>query len=159
MADNASARVPGVSATRSQRLLDRQFTTEEMRTVFSDHGRLQGMLDFEVREADALHELPAFDCALISRMEPDWWTNDRLDWIERSGTPVLADGPLPAQVERRLGVVRSGEIERDGAQNVLATVAPPTASRNLDDYIDTTLIDELRAEGFIEAMAKKYGKR
>ena len=36
-----------MSATRSQRLLDCQFTTEEMRAVFSDHGRLQGMLDFE----------------------------------------------------------------------------------------------------------------
>jgi len=53
MADNASARVRGVSATRSQRLLDRQFTTEEMRTVFSDHGRLQGMLDFEAALARA----------------------------------------------------------------------------------------------------------
>ena len=42
-----------MSATRSQRLLDRQFTTEEMRAVFSDHGRLQGMLDFEAALARA----------------------------------------------------------------------------------------------------------
>ena len=42
-----------MSATRSQRLLDRQFTTEEMRAVFSDPGRLQGMLDFEAALARA----------------------------------------------------------------------------------------------------------
>ncbi|HXX86609.1 MAG TPA: 3-carboxy-cis,cis-muconate cycloisomerase [Casimicrobiaceae bacterium] len=42
-----------MSATRSQRLLDRQFTTDEMRAVFSDHGRLQGMLDFEAALARA----------------------------------------------------------------------------------------------------------
>jgi hypothetical protein len=38
-------------------------------------------------------------------------------------------------------------------------VAPPSASRNLDDYIDMSLIDELRADGFIDAMEKKYGRK
>jgi 3-carboxy-cis,cis-muconate cycloisomerase len=42
-----------LSATRTQRLLDWQFTTDEMRAVFSDHGRLQGMLDFEAALARA----------------------------------------------------------------------------------------------------------
>jgi NitT/TauT family transport system substrate-binding protein len=51
------------------------------------------------------------------------------------------------------------EVDRAGAENVLVSVAPPGASRNLDDYIDTTLIAELRAEGFIEAMERKYGKK
>ena len=45
-----------------------------------------------------------------------------------------------------------------GAENILA-VAPPNASRNLADYIDTSLTDGLRAEGFIAAMEKKYGKQ
>jgi len=34
-----------------------------------------------------------------------------------------------------------------GAENILATVAPPGTSRKLDDYIDMSLIDGLRAEG------------
>ena len=42
-----------MSDRRSQRLLDALFTTEEMRAIFSDHGRLQGMLDFEAALARA----------------------------------------------------------------------------------------------------------
>ena len=53
----------------------------------------------------------------------------------------------------------NAEIDRAGAENILATVAPPGASRNLDDYIDTSLIDGLRAEGFIAAMEKKYASK
>jgi ABC-type nitrate/sulfonate/bicarbonate transport system substrate-binding protein len=53
----------------------------------------------------------------------------------------------------------NAEIDPAGAQNILATVAPPNASRNLDDYIDTSLTDGLRAEGFIAAMEKKYGRQ
>src|SRR5689334_4721203 len=36
-----------VNARRSRRLLDPLFTTAKMRAIFSDHGRLQAMLDFE----------------------------------------------------------------------------------------------------------------
>lgn len=42
-----------MDATRSQRLLDPLFTTEAMRGIFSDHGRLQAMLDFEAALARA----------------------------------------------------------------------------------------------------------
>jgi len=42
-----------LDARRSQRLLDALFTTETMRGIFSDHGRLQGMLDFEAALARA----------------------------------------------------------------------------------------------------------
>jgi ABC-type nitrate/sulfonate/bicarbonate transport system substrate-binding protein len=51
----------------------------------------------------------------------------------------------------------NAEIDRTGAENILATVAPANASHNLDDYIDTGLTDQLRSEGFIAAMEKKYG--
>jgi NitT/TauT family transport system substrate-binding protein len=50
-------------------------------------------------------------------------------------------------------------IDRTGAENILAMVAPPSASRNLDDYIDMSLIDDLRADGFIDTMEKKYGRK
>jgi NitT/TauT family transport system substrate-binding protein len=53
----------------------------------------------------------------------------------------------------------NAEIDRAGAENILATVAPPNASRNLDDYIDTSLIAGLRADGFIAAIEKKYGTK
>ena len=53
----------------------------------------------------------------------------------------------------------NAEIDRAGAENILATVAPPGASRNLDDYIDMSLTNGLRAEGFIAAMEKKYASK
>jgi 3-carboxy-cis,cis-muconate cycloisomerase len=42
-----------LDARRSQRLFDPLFTTETMRGIFSDHGRLQAMLDFEAALARA----------------------------------------------------------------------------------------------------------
>ncbi|HZQ61364.1 MAG TPA: 3-carboxy-cis,cis-muconate cycloisomerase [Casimicrobiaceae bacterium] len=42
-----------MSAGNSRRLLDALFTTERMRGIFSDAGRLQGMLDFEAALARA----------------------------------------------------------------------------------------------------------
>ncbi len=42
-----------VDARRSQRLFDPLFTTEAMRAIFSDHGRVQAMLDFEAALARA----------------------------------------------------------------------------------------------------------
>ena len=55
--------------------------------------------------------------------------------------------------------VRGEVTDRAGAQNILDTVAPANASRNLDDYIDTSLSDALRAQGFFAAMEMKYGKK
>jgi NitT/TauT family transport system substrate-binding protein len=51
------------------------------------------------------------------------------------------------------------EIDPAGAENVLEIAAPADASRNLADYIDTSLSEGLRAEGFFDAMRKKYGVR
>src|SRR5439155_19640636 len=42
-----------LDARRLQRLLDALFTTETMLGTFSDHGRLQGILDFEASLARA----------------------------------------------------------------------------------------------------------
>src|SRR5262249_13864432 len=53
----------------------------------------------------------------------------------------------------------NAEIDRKGAENVLNAIAPANTSRNLDDYIDTSLTDDLRKQGFMEAMEKKYGKK
>jgi ABC-type nitrate/sulfonate/bicarbonate transport system substrate-binding protein len=51
------------------------------------------------------------------------------------------------------------EIDRAGAENVISTMVPPNASHKLDDYIDTSLTDDLRRQGFMDAMAKKYPRQ
>jgi NitT/TauT family transport system substrate-binding protein len=67
--------------------------------------------------------------------------------IETSYANFKAETPLNA------------EIDRAGAQNILDTVAPVNASRKLEDYIDTSVTDGLRAQGFFAAMEMKYGKK
>jgi NitT/TauT family transport system substrate-binding protein len=45
------------------------------------------------------------------------------------------------------------EISRPGAENILAQFG---GSQKVDDYIDTSLLDALRAEGFLAAVDQKY---
>ena len=47
---------------------------------------------------------------------------------------------------------------RAGAENILAQF-PPEVSRNLDNYIDRRILDDLKREGLFEAMDRKYGRR
>jgi len=70
--------------------------------------------------------------------------------------PKIIDG---SYANFRAETPPNAEIDRAGAENILATVAPPGTSRKLDDYIDMSLIDGLRAEGFIAAMEKKYASK
>lgn len=53
----------------------------------------------------------------------------------------------------------NAEMTREGAETIIDIVAPPGASRNVDDYIDSSILDELRAEGFFETMQNKYPRR
>jgi NitT/TauT family transport system substrate-binding protein len=48
----------------------------------------------------------------------------------------------------------NGEISRSGAANILAQF--PGGSQNVTDYVDTSLLDALREEGFFSAMEQKY---
>jgi NitT/TauT family transport system substrate-binding protein len=48
------------------------------------------------------------------------------------------------------------EPSQKGAENILAQLAP---GRRPSDYIDTSLLDEIRNEGFIAQMQQKYNKR
>jgi NitT/TauT family transport system substrate-binding protein len=45
---------------------------------------------------------------------------------------------------------------RKGAENILAQLAEPGAK--VEDYVDTSILDTLRAEGFFARMQQKYGK-
>ena len=50
------------------------------------------------------------------------------------------------------------ELSRPGAENVIAEL-PAQGSTRLEDYIDTTILDELKAEGFFTALRQKYAIR
>jgi NitT/TauT family transport system substrate-binding protein len=49
------------------------------------------------------------------------------------------------------------EPSRPGAQNIIDQF-PALKSRNIDDYVDTTLLDGLKKEGFFAEMERKYAK-
>lgn len=51
----------------------------------------------------------------------------------------------------------NAEITRTGAETIIATVAAG-ASGDVDDYIDTSVLDGLANEGFFDAMEEKYAK-
>jgi len=53
----------------------------------------------------------------------------------------------------------NAESTREGAKNIIDVVAGADASHNVDDYLDNSVYEELRAEGFFDAMKKKYGGR
>ena len=58
-----------MSASTSTRLLDPLFTTDPMRAVFSDRGRLQGMLDFEAALARAEAHAGVIPAAAVAAIE------------------------------------------------------------------------------------------
>jgi NitT/TauT family transport system substrate-binding protein len=49
---------------------------------------------------------------------------------------------------------RNIEPSRQGAENILTQF--PGGSSRLEDYVDTTILDGLRAEGFFDQMQRKY---
>ncbi len=51
------------------------------------------------------------------------------------------------------------EPSHEGARNVIDTIAPPGASRELADYVDDRIYDRLAGEGFFARMSEKYGTR
>ena len=51
----------------------------------------------------------------------------------------------------------NAEIDRAGAENIVAALVSMGASDDVEDYIDMSIGEELRAEGFYAAMQMKYG--
>ncbi|MFL5061820.1 MAG: hypothetical protein ACJ8DQ_17190, partial [Xanthobacteraceae bacterium] len=49
------------------------------------------------------------------------------------------------------------EPSRPGAENVIAQF-PEGVSRNVDDYMDTSLLEEIKKDGFFARLAQKYGR-
>lgn len=71
---------------------------------------------------------------------------------------------LPAVVQAayedfKARVPRDAEPSHEGAENMLRelpSLGVPVKSSNIADYVDSTLLDDLRREGFFAAMQKKY---
>jgi hypothetical protein len=56
---------------------------------------------------------------------------------------------------------RDAEPSRAGARNVLAqlpAIGTPVGSRNIDDYVDLDLIEQLKHDGFIDSLRRKYSR-
>ena len=51
---------------------------------------------------------------------------------------------------------RNIELSRAGGENIIANVAPPTASRKLEDYIDASVWEDLAREGLFDTLAARY---
>jgi NitT/TauT family transport system substrate-binding protein len=66
------------------------------------------------------------------------------DIIEKSYANFRDDTPLDAQISLK------------GAQNVIDAVATGAASRNAADYVDNSIYDQLRLEGFFERMRQEH---
>lgn len=56
----------------------------------------------------------------------------------------------------RAATPANAEMSRAGAENVIATVAAPDSSHDPDDYMDFSVAERLRAEGFYDAVATEY---
>ena len=50
------------------------------------------------------------------------------------------------------------EPSRPGAQNIIDQF-PAIKNRNVEDYVDTVLLEQLRREGFFAEMERKYARR
>lgn len=57
----------------------------------------------------------------------------------------------------RAATPANAEASLDGAKNNIVAVATGTASRDIDDYVDTSIHAALQAEGFFDSMVQKYG--
>ncbi len=48
------------------------------------------------------------------------------------------------------------EASRAGAENILSVIEIPGISKSVDDYLDNSILDELRANGTLDAIHSKY---
>jgi 3-carboxy-cis,cis-muconate cycloisomerase len=131
-----------VSGSHSTRLLDSLFTTDRMRAVFSDRGRLQGMLDFEAALARAearLGVVPANAAAPIAAQ----CRADAFDLDELAHGSALAGNTAIPMVKALTALVAKGD---EAAARFVHWGATS------QDAMDTGLVLQLRdALGLIDA--------
>jgi hypothetical protein len=52
----------------------------------------------------------------------------------------------------------NAEPTRCGAENIIAQF-PEGVSCDVDDYVDASILDRLKREGFFASLEQKYGRR
>ncbi len=85
------------------------------------------------------------------------WAKEVIAKRFKTGDPKVIDATYR---DYRSMTARDLAPSVDGAKSVLAQLKAfnrPVGSDNLDDYLDTSFIQKLEAEGFIAAMQKQYG--
>ena len=124
-----------MNARRSTRLLDSLFTTETMRDIFSDHGRLQAMLDFEAAlaraEVTAGVVPPAAASAIAGRCRAELFDVDAL-----AAEAALAGNPAIPLVKALTALVTAHDAEAARYVHWGATS---------QDAMDTGLVLQIRA--------------
>jgi 3-carboxy-cis,cis-muconate cycloisomerase len=124
-----------VNARRSRRLLDPLFTTEAMREIFSDHGRVQAMLDFEAAlaraEASAGVISGAAAAAIAARCRAELFDVEAL-----AAAAAQAGNPAIPLVKTLTALVAAGDSDAARYVHWGATS---------QDAMDTGLILQLRA--------------
>ena len=123
-----------MSALRSQRLLDALFTTEKMREIFSDRGRLQGMLDFEAALARAEARTGILSAEAAKAIAAHCRT-DRLDVDALAAATALAGNPAIPLVRELTARVAASDAEAARFVHWGATS---------QDAMDTGLVLQLR---------------
>jgi len=140
-------------SSRSRRLLDPLFTTDATRAVFSDHGRLQAMLDFEAalaRAEAAVGVIPMSAAAAIAaQCRAELYDVDTL--AARAATAGNLAIPLVKELTAR---VAQSDAQAAGFVHWGATS---------QDVIDTGLVLQLRAacdliENDVEALASAIAR-
>jgi NitT/TauT family transport system substrate-binding protein len=79
--------------------------------------------------------------------------------VFKTEDPTVIDGSY--QEFKRL-MPRDAAPLRAGAENVIAqlpAIGTPVISRNVEDYVDAGLIEELVKQGFVSTLRQKYGVR
>ena len=135
-----------MNARRSTRLLDSLFTTETMRDIFSDHGRLQAMLDFEaalVRAGVTAGVVPpAAAAAIAGQCRAELFDVDAL-----AAEVALAGNPAIPLVKALTALVTAHDAEAARYVHWGATS---------QDAMDTGLVLQIRAA--LSAIDKDLGR-
>ncbi|HTS24053.1 MAG TPA: 3-carboxy-cis,cis-muconate cycloisomerase [Casimicrobiaceae bacterium] len=123
-----------MNARRSRSLLDPLFTTDRMRAIFSDHGRLQAMLDFEAALARGEARIGAIPqgagAAIAEQCRADFFDVDALGaGAAQSGNTAI---PLVKELTARVAA-----RDRDAARYV-------HWGATSQDAMDTGLVLQLR---------------
>ena len=108
--------------------------------------------------ADHRDEVAAFLKATIEGNHLAMTDEPRAKAILARELPLLAD---PDHLERSYANFKAltppfAEIDLAGAQNIIDTLPPPSPANKVENYVDTTVLDALRDEGFFNATKKRY---